>query len=67
VCVFSGSEYPSASPHAVTNAKGEFSISVRPSVTTTYTTEVVASEPWPYCLYVAQTIFAPTTIVVNLS
>jgi hypothetical protein len=36
-------------------------------VTTTYTTEVVASEPWPYCLYVAQTIFAPTTIVVNLS
>jgi hypothetical protein len=52
VYVFTGSEYTSTSPHAVTNTKGEFSISVKPSATTTYTTEVVSSEPWPYSLYV---------------
>lgn len=64
VYVFTGSEYTSASPHAVTNAKGEFRISVKPSATTTYTTEVIASEPWPYCLYVYETIVGQTTITV---
>ena len=64
VYVYSGSEHTSASPHAVTNAKGEFSISVKPSATTTYTTEVIANEPWPYCLYVYDTIFAQMTITV---
>jgi hypothetical protein len=65
VYVFTGSEYTSASPHAVTNAKGQFSISVKPSATTTYTTEVIAGEPWPYCLYVYETIIGHTTITVN--
>jgi hypothetical protein len=64
VYVFDGSEYTSDSPHAVTDANGEFSITVNPSATTTYTIEVVASEPWPYCLYVYDTIFSPTTITV---
>jgi hypothetical protein len=64
VYVYSGSEYTSDSPHAVTDANGQFSITVNPSATTTYTTEVVASEPWPYCLYVYDTILSPTTITV---
>jgi hypothetical protein len=65
VYVFTGSEYTSTSPHAITNAKGKFSISVKPSATTTYTTEVVSSVPWPYSLYVSETILAQTTITVN--
>ena len=58
VYVFTASEYTSTSPHAVTNAKGKFSISVKPSATTTYTTEVVSSVPLPYSLYVSETILA---------
>jgi hypothetical protein len=64
VYVFDGSEYTPDSPHAVTDANGQFSITVNPSATTTYTTEVVSSEPFPYGLYVYETILSPTTITV---
>jgi hypothetical protein len=64
VYVFSGSEYTSTSPHAATGKNGTFSVSVKPAATATYHVEVVANEPWPYCLYVYDTIVGGPTITV---
>jgi hypothetical protein len=64
VYVFTGSEYTSASPHAATGENGTFSVSVKPAATSTYSVEVVADEPWPYCLYVYETRVGGTTITV---
>jgi hypothetical protein len=65
VYVFTGGEYTSTSPHAATDNNGAFSISVKPTATTAYSLEVIANEPWPYCLYVYETIVGGTTITVR--
>ena len=64
VYVFTGGEPTSTSPHAATSNNGTFSISVKPTATTTYSVEVIANEPWPYCLYTSETIVGGTTITV---
>jgi hypothetical protein len=64
VYVYTGGEYTSASPHAATGTNGTFSISVKPTATASYHVEVDANEPWPYCLYLYETIVGPTTITV---
>ncbi len=64
VYVFTGSEYTSTSPHTTTATDGKFSVSVKPTATSTYSVEVIASEPWPYCPYVYETRVDPTTVTV---
>jgi hypothetical protein len=65
VYVYTGGEYTSTSPHAVTSDNGTFSIPVKPTATTSYSVEVVANQPWPYCLYTYGTIAASTTVTVR--
>jgi hypothetical protein len=65
VYVYSGSEYTATSPHATTGKNGTFSVSVKPAATTAYHVEVIANEPWPYCLYAYETGLGETTITVR--
>jgi hypothetical protein len=65
VYVYTGGQYTATSPHASTGKNGAFSVSVKPTVTTTYHVEIIANEPWPYCLYVAETVLGDKTIIVR--
>jgi hypothetical protein len=64
VYVFTGGEYTSGSPHTVTSASGTFSVSVKPTATTTYTVEAVSSVPWPYSSYLSEAIVNSTKVTV---
>ena len=65
VYVYTGGQYTATSPHASTGKNGAFSVSVKPTTTTTYNVEIIANEPWPYCLYVYETILGSKTITVR--